>query len=163
MTAAPENLNLASGRIVCARCGEIHTATWWSTAAGVIGSMVTIPGGWTTICPECAAKAAPDTLHPWGPPDKIGGVTTDCELCFAGDGDPRCLRCGRSVGGYDVCGCGGLRRFGPCTATAVPWSVADELAACLAAYQIAANGGPTVHDLSARAVKALNAHRKTKP
>jgi hypothetical protein len=37
----------------------------------------------------------------------------DCELCWAGDGDPRCQRCGCSVG-FPGCQCSGGWERGPC-------------------------------------------------
>jgi hypothetical protein len=49
-----------------------------------------------------------ETLHPWDP------VEGGCSLCWHGDGDPRCLRCGLSVGGFEVCECGDARVIGPC-------------------------------------------------
>ena len=54
------------------------------------------------------AKQTIDVLHPWGPDPKF------CELCFAGDGDARCMLCGISSGGYEVCICSDGPTLGPC-------------------------------------------------
>jgi hypothetical protein len=62
-----------------------------------------------------------EPVHPWGEPDLV--LTPDsfaaapielCQLCFAGDGDARCIRCGRSTGGPLVCECAEGPAIGPC-------------------------------------------------
>lgn len=53
-----------------------------------------------------------DVHHPWGDTDSYG-VEDICELCWASDGDARCLTCGRTTGGPWACMCKNSR-LGPC-------------------------------------------------
>lgn len=62
-----------------------------------------------------AAREMSSVVHPWGEPQMMSVLAAaECELCWASDGDARCVRCGRSTAGFDVCECGDLRRIGPC-------------------------------------------------
>lgn len=76
--------------------------------------LATIVG--TLIRTADAALDLSSVVHPWGEPHSTSGVlhSEDCEMCWAGDGDVRCTRCGRSTGGSDACECGDQRRVGPC-------------------------------------------------
>jgi oligoribonuclease len=59
---------------------------------------------------------------PWGGPHPRNGGTIvgdgQCYLCWHGDGDPRCVRCGRSTGGPWVCECPEGPLYGSCVMAA---------------------------------------------
>lgn len=55
-------------------------------------------------------------IHPWGEDEEGNTFEGDghCNICFHGDGDVRCIRCGRSTGGPYVCQCARGPFEGPC-------------------------------------------------
>lgn len=69
---------------------------------------VEVVTNWLSAASRNAMVAS--TVHPWDDGEGDGW----CGLCMHGDGDARCLRCGRSTGGPHVCQCPAGALIGPC-------------------------------------------------